>query len=123
MDRIYQQQWIALPKETREHLKKVFGIQATGVAEIIDQTVVSDGVTNANLQVITAERMAEYVGSTESFLRLWELTIAKVKYELHPPIELETLQGNTEVINVVTKFCDTCDSKGVRHLKVCPKFK
>lgn len=157
--------WLELPRDIRDHLTTVFGIVKTGIAEIRDQTVISDGVTNDNLAVISAEKMEEYVGSKEEFHKLWQLTVSKAKFELHPPIDIMDLAdlGFKEVSNeefaalpavpsleksfevlkeiqtaiqteaqttelnamniVPLKFCNTCDSKGGRHLKVCPKFK
>lgn len=144
MDHIYQQHWIDLPKEIRNHLVKVFGLTANGIAEIRDQTIVSDGFTNKDLEGITTAKMAEYVGSNESFIRLWELTLAKCHYELHPPIEIpgamigmhvpdseilstdvviDLTGSNLANTDIQPKFCDNCDSKGGRHLKVCPKYK
>ncbi len=156
MEKIYQQVWIDLPKVTRQHLAKVFGLTPNGIAEIRDQFVVSDGYTNADLEGITKERMAVYVGSDASFSRLWELTLAKVKYELNPPIvldlSLQSPENQAEFMNIlnggniklepvlsvkdkdgnellsmekgssitIDKFCDKCDSKGVRHKKICP---
>lgn len=108
-DRIYQHQWITLDRDVREHLTKIFDIPTTGIAEIRDQSVISDGKTNEDLKAITSEKMATYVGSLEEFPRLWELTLSKVKYELHPPIFIP--------------YCGTCDAKSGRHKKGCPKYK
>ena len=132
MERVYQQVWIDLPKTTRQHLVKVFGLIPNGIAEIRDQTVISDGYTNDDLRRITSDKMAEYVGSVESFSRLWELTLSKVKSELNPPIDLADLTEEPIVNDVVpetiveptpvpTKFCDFCDSKGQRHKATCTK--
>lgn len=137
-DRILVPHWVSLEKEVRQHLAKVFNLTATGIAEIRDQTVISDGYSNADLDKITAAKMAEYVGSNESFPRLWEITLAKVKYELHPPVDLEEIKEPEVIIPIQIpertlnspnpievnsdKFCQTCDSKGVRHKKECPKY-
>lgn len=143
-DKIHVHNWISLSKETRKHLSEVFALVPTGIAEIRDQQVISDGYSNADLEKITHAKMAEYVGSNESFSRLWELTIAKVKYELNPPIVLdlsnqseeeqkaivETLTENGAKLEPVqepikpvdpNRFCDTCESKGIKHQKICPK--
>lgn len=74
-----------LPREIREHLAMQFSVPRTGVTEIRDDQVVSDGRNLEDLSSITAAKMADYVGSEESFGRLWELSIAKAKFELHPP--------------------------------------
>lgn len=121
MDRIYQPLWISLQKEVRVHLEKVFSIPTSGVNEIRDQEVISDGKTNQDLLAISASKMAEYVGSPESeqFHRLWELTLAKVKYELNPPMyDLSEMSPVTE-----SSICDTCDTKSKTfHKKGCPKL-
>lgn len=80
--------WTELSHPVRTKLVEVFGIVKTGISEVRDQTLISDGTTTDDLKVITAEKMAEYVGSDvadTSYARLWELTLAKVKYELNPP--------------------------------------
>lgn len=122
MEKIYQQHWIELPKDIREHLAKVLGIPMSGIREIRDNTVISDGHTNEDLRVITAEKMADYVGSDGDFNHLWTVTVSKAKYELNPPIHVgggfpAALEKEVEA----KKFCDSCDSKGVRHKKECPK--
>ena len=86
-NRIYQQMWLSLDKETRDYLQKVFNIQKSSITEIRDNQVLSDGVTNQDLEVITSERLSEYTESPVSigFPKLWEIALSKVKYELHPP--------------------------------------
>lgn len=129
MEKIYQQHWIDLPQETRNHLVKVFDIPQSGITEIRDQTVVADGHTNADLEAITADKMSAYVGSeigTLAFSRLFDITLAKVKSELHPPVlEIGTDGLVTDVpqSTPVIKYCDTCVSTKGRHRKGCPKFK
>lgn len=85
-EKITPQQFILLPKETREHLATVFNIPKSSHTEIRDSEVITDGRTMADLEAISKEKMAEYVGSDETFGRLWELTIAKAHSELHPPV-------------------------------------
>ena len=87
-DKIYTAMWIDLPREYRNKLTEVFSIERTGISEVRDDTLISDGYTNTDLQAITREKMAEYVGSSAedtAFHRLWELTLAKIKFELNPP--------------------------------------
>lgn len=87
-DKIVSQQWMLAPREIREHLAEVFNVNKSGITEIVDQTVKTDGRTSEDLAVITGDAMAKYVGSVESFGRLWELSLAKAKYELNPPIAI-----------------------------------
>lgn len=140
MNRIYPQQWIHLTKDVRNQLVQVFGIPRTGVTEVKDDQVVSDGHTMDDLGVITLEAMCEYIGSEETFARAWEITLSKVHAELNPPVAIiQNVNGEATMIDVNSEFvvkeyvdpkafekvafCDSCDSKGVRHKKDCPKAK
>lgn len=84
-DKIYVQNWMSLSKEVRNHLMETFNIQRSGITEIRDQDVITDGVTNADLSVLTLDNLNEYIGSVETFPRAWEITLMKVHSELHPP--------------------------------------
>ena len=84
-DKIVPQAFMLLPRDIRDHIAQVFDVNRSGITEIRDDTVILDGRTLEDLSVITSEKMAEYVGSVESFGRLWELSIAKAKHELYPP--------------------------------------
>lgn len=92
-DRIVPQQWMLVPRVTREHLAHVFGVIKSGITEVHNETVVTDGRTIDDLAVITAPVMAEYVGSEESFGRLWELSVAKAHSELNPPVGMVGAPG------------------------------
>lgn len=85
-DRVAPQMWMMLGKDERDRLAHVFKIEATGITEVRDNEVLTDGFKYEDLAGITKEKMTEYVGSEESYPRLWELTVAKVRSELHPPV-------------------------------------
>lgn len=108
-ERIYTKNWLDVPKDIREHLKKVFNIQRSGITEVRDNMIVSDGTTDDDLSVINKESMERYVGSSGEFYHLWKTTISKAKYELYPPQILKSLdeedtdeqseeQGDKEII-------------------------
>ena len=150
MQQIFPQVWISLPKETRNHLAEVFSLNRSGVTEVRDQEIISDGYSAEDLKRISLENMCQYIGSQETFGRAWEITLAKVHSELHPPVgvisgpEIEiTPAGENRTIEETEKvsmedgskvvddpkegheikhWCDTCDSKGVRHKMYCPKY-
>jgi hypothetical protein len=86
IDAILPQQWMHVPRETREKIATDFNVGRSGVTEIRDSEVITDGRSREDLSILTAEAMSEYVGSEESFGRLWELTIAKAHAELHAPV-------------------------------------
>lgn len=119
MEHIVPGLWMVQTNEIREHLAKVFGVGRSGITEIRDQTLLSDGRTQEDLKVITHEAMTAYIGSDESFLRSWEITVYKARSELHPPIEIVQKKRVEEK----GRFCDLCDSKAVRHKKNCPNAK
>lgn len=83
-ERILPGQFMNLSKELRDHIAGVFHVAQSGATEVRNDEVVSDGRTFEDLAVITKEAMLEYVGSTEDFLRAWELTVRKAYSELHP---------------------------------------
>jgi hypothetical protein len=85
-DRIHPTQWVTLPIELRDQIARDFHVLRTGVSEIRDQTLISDGRTMEDLAVINSETMSAYVGSEADFPRLWELTVAKARSILNPPV-------------------------------------
>lgn len=133
MEKLFQQVWMHQPQDVRNHLQKVFNITRTGITEIRDQEVITDGYTNTDLETVTADKMSAYVGSPTgelSFSRLWEIVLSKVKSELHPPIFEIQSSGIIVDINPSTtpsvpekRYCDTCVSTKGRHRKGCPKYK
>lgn len=83
-----------ISKELRDYLAAMWKIPQSGITEIRDQDVLSDGHTYDDLKIITLDLMSEYIGSRETFARAWEITCAKAYSELHPPIG--TIKGKDE---------------------------
>jgi hypothetical protein len=77
-----------LDKPIRTYLAIVFEIPMTGVREIIDDRIICDGHSNADLMAVTLDKMIAYIGSEETFPRAWELTCMKAKSDLNPPVNL-----------------------------------
>lgn len=90
-----------LSHDERDRLAEVFNIERTGVSEIRDSQVVRDGRSDENLEAITLEKMNAYIGSEETFARAWELTCAKVRSELNPPIGI--IQAKTVPTEMITE--------------------
>lgn len=84
--RVPVQLWMQLDIPRRNLIAEDFGLKKTGITEVRDQEVLTDGYSNEDLAEITAEKMEAYVGSKETFPRLWELTCAKAHSKLHPPV-------------------------------------
>jgi len=82
------QLWMQVDKEVRNVLVEHFDIKMTGVREIRDQEIISDGYSAQDLRAITLEKMVEYIGSEETFPRAWEITCSKAKGVLYPPISM-----------------------------------
>lgn len=86
-EKITQQQWMLLPQNIRNRFIEIFKIERTGAAEVRDQTVISDGYSQTDLNIITKASLCEYIGSEEeTFLRAWEVAISKANYEINPPV-------------------------------------
>ncbi len=101
-DKLFPVQFMHQSKEIRDYLCQMWKIPRTGISEVRDNTVISDGHTLDDLAVITLERMCEYIGSEESFGRAWEITCAKAHSELHPPVG--TITGNPKEIKTVEEL-------------------
>lgn len=93
-EKVVPQHWMLLPRDIRQYLATVFNISLSGITEIRDSEVITDGRTINDLEALSLERMCEYVGSQETFARAFELTIAKAHSELNPPIGI--IKGNVD---------------------------
>lgn len=76
-----------LERPVRLIIVKEFDVPRTGVTEVRDNEVLSDGYSAEDLKAITVAKMEAYVGGHESFPRLWELTCAKAQ-GIPPPISI-----------------------------------
>ena len=84
---ITKDQWMLLSIPTKQKLVEVFGLIRNGFSEVRDNVVIADGYTAEDLKRMTKEVMETYIGSVEeSFLRAWEITLSKVRFELNPPV-------------------------------------
>lgn len=114
--------WLQLPPEVRHKLVTLFDMPRTGRTTVEYRAegavVTSDGFTPLDLGSISLERMQRLLNSTsDNFYELFEKTVANLD-----PLLDGTF--STKVVNSASAkpaFCDTCDSKGVKHKKVCPK--
>ena len=122
MDRIYPQQWMALDKDVKDVLKKEFDIKQTGVVHVIDSRVADDGYLVSDLAAINVDSMNKFVDQTitTTFNRLWELTLAKVQFILHPPVQV-IQEVEIPVAPKRAKWCYYCESKGFSHKPECTR--
>jgi hypothetical protein len=121
--------WIKLPKEIRAKLVTMFHIPRTGSA-VVDygaegNKVVSDGFTPKDIEAITLEKMQKVLDSDSTdFYGMLEEIIVNIDALMQQKVEVvETVTTYVETSTHIAKtpFCDSCDSKGVRHKKICPK--
>ena len=84
-ERLVPQLFMQAPKEVRDYLGHMWKIPQSGASEVVDNVQTTDGHTYDDLSMITRELMNEYIGSEETFLRAWEITVSKAMTELHPP--------------------------------------
>ena len=85
-DHVLPALWMALSREERTLLAEHFELVPNGTTHVMNEEVISDGYTYEDLSGISAEKMEAFVGSSESFPRLWELTVAKARSILNPPM-------------------------------------
>lgn len=116
-NRIYVQFWMSLSKETRNKLAVIFSVPKTGVVEVINDTVLTDGHNNTDLEVITLDNLKAYTGQLKgTFSELWEMAIIKAS-------ETATAMTIEEMEAIPKPYCEFCTSTQGRHRKGCPKYK
>ncbi len=137
MDYITIHQWLAVNKETRAKLRQIFFIPSTGMVEVVTDEfgkshIKQDGHTNVDLQVITVERLRDYLGTAainETIYDLWKQVVEKVETPVTDeqikdavdilksekilqegnPIVVIDQKGNIPMITVKTpRKCDNC---------------
>lgn len=144
---MFYSQWRKLPLSTRALLAKQFGFSKTGPTHVVDNRVEADGYKFEDVErAITRATMEEYIGFPVNDLEvLWCYMVDKIEgrpYNIQVTDEAITFQAMTTfppVENVVETsptvipkephetehlkppFCTFCDSKGVRHKKICTR--
>ena len=139
--------WLSLPPEVRHKLVTLFDMPRTGRTVVeyraTGVVVTSDGFTPIDLQSVSLRRMQEMLGSdSDNYYKLFEVVVLNLdallggtfvalgtKQEVSEVAPEERVTSAAEltpeehVSTDMPKFCGTCDSKGGRHKKVCPKYK
>jgi len=116
--------WLQASPEVRLRLAKAFGLKrSTSPRCIVERGVTrieSDGYTVEDLRLMNRYTMHKFLGRPMIDLDadLHKLFIACVEM-LEREVEDEKPKDDTP--SVKAPFCDSCDSKGVKHKKTCPK--
>ncbi len=125
--------WLQLPLPTRAAIASSFGIIKKGSTEVFENRVVSDGYVITEVEeALNIDAIQKYLGADDTdMVVLWDKMVCKVEgREYEPPRILvvpkeffDEIKDNPPASGFDEKkpFCDSCDSKGVRHKKVCPK--
>lgn len=118
MEYITIHQWLEVKKETRAKLRQIFFIPSTGMVEVVTDefgksSVKQDGHTNVDLQVITVEKLVDYLGSAainETIFDLWKRAIEKVE---NPLVEIPAIEVTKEQVAKVEdgKVMNTADNQ------------
>ena len=98
-----------VPVEERKVIAEAFTLSRTGVSEIRDQEIISDGYSDEDLTHITSSVMAEWVGDSadNTFPRLWELTVAKAKSIVYPPVGVMESSDGVITVTAVPEAVET----------------
>lgn len=84
-----QREWLGLPAQIRDKYKKLFGLFPTGTTEVIDNRVVSDGISDLQLSAITEAQWAEARGDKPLSA---EQEIDRLKTEAGEPVPTATIR-------------------------------
>lgn len=121
-----------LPLSTRQAIAAQFGIIKKGSTEVFDNQVKSDGYLITDVEgALHIDAIQRWTGcESTDFAVLWDALVVKaegrdvVALVSEPTtINNQTLTPPVDERTGRVQFCDTCDSKGVRHKKACPKLK
>lgn len=111
--------WLQLPLTTRALIAAQFGIIKRGSTEVFNNEVVKDGYVLGEIEAaLNIDAIQKYVVSDNTDMAiLWDMMVAKAEGKEYVAPE------KPKVEEVKKPFCGSCDSKGVRHKKTCPKNK
>lgn len=122
MNKVYTQHWIELDKPIREKLRELFSVGRSGITEVRDQTLISDGTTNEDLnEAFTQSTLEAFMGHGDTFPHLWIATVKKVTDIVYPPATVPTPEPLEVVEDTVKEpFCTGCDAVGpIKHKSNC----
>lgn len=90
-------EWLNLSIPTRSLLVQRFNIPKSGYTHVQDGQILTDGYTEQDLQVVTVERLQEYLESKETdFYKLLAQTVQKLEEEER--IKAEELAKEAEAL-------------------------
>src|ERR1035437_2627927 len=115
--------WLQVSPEIRNTLIKEFGMKRSTTPRCVTERgitrVESDGFTVEDLKALNVESMQKWLGfSTIDDSADLNSLLLMVVHAIEK--RSEVVEDKVEV-PPVDKFCAFCDSKGVRHLKVCTR--
>lgn len=96
--------WLKVKGETRTKLRDIFLIPQSGMTEVeTDQYgkshIKSDGHTNVDLQVLTVEKMRDFLGTAASDETVYDL-FKKVLEKVESPITFDNTTATQEPVNI-----------------------
>lgn len=91
-------QWLELPQEIRQRLKKIFAIPKSAGCQVVDNQLVSDGHTHADLANLTIEKMQDYLGMYDEtdFWHLYDLVLQDLFQARQDEIDTEIAVAKAE---------------------------
>lgn len=100
--------WVSLPVEVRYRIRAIFDIPKSGITEVHDAQVISDGTTHEDFKSLTTEKMQAYLNSDSTdFHKLFDTVIAKVSDEVFkrtaPAVQEEVKEVAKEIKKKITK--------------------
>ena len=110
--------WVSLPNEVRWRIRNIFNIPRSGVSDVVDFRIVSDGTTHEDIKVLTAPKMQEYLGTKEQdFHRLFDLVVARVIDQMSNPKDMIEVHSDSPVNITIETPVEIKKRKYTRHAK------
>ena len=105
---ITQTQWMQISQKTREKLREIFCIPRSSYSWVRDNYVVTDGVTNKDLEALTDEKMQDYSGVSGTSEKMLEECIKKIE-KLPKLTEAKLVEA---IEDIVPFKCSKCEFVG-----------
>lgn len=97
--------WLSIKPETRNKLRQDLGIPHTGGTEVWGNRIVSDGTTQQDLNVITVQKLQDYLDYAESddLLNLLDLAVKSIENDLADKQEEQPTEPHKNICEICQK--------------------
>ncbi len=113
---LVQPQWLVIPREVRNEMRKIFAIPMSGGCIVESNVVMSDGTTNKDLEAITQDKLELFTGKSGDFYELVDVTVKMIEESLKKEEEPKAVEKKE--LKLIRAMCGDIDLY-IEEDKVC----